>query len=229
MIIAGTGHIGAMQRFCETSTLVWRAIGSTVKSIPPLQLCRSLCREAIDDARTTFLDTPQLGALVAFPNQQGAQLCEFSMTGFQPELKDENTWFVSMGSGQALGDPFLAFMRAVFWHKGPPTLKQGLFGAAWVLRQSIKFAPGLISEPIDIAVLQEDRAEMLNEQAVQYHLDIADQATVYFRGFDPTEIVSTTSSERVEDTLLPTESHPPTISVQGIGPIPPMPEPSFND
>ena len=55
------------------------------------------------------------------------------------------------------------------------------------MRQSIKFAPGFISEPIDIAVLQGDRAEMFEAQRVKYHLDIADQATMYFSGFDPTE------------------------------------------
>ena len=129
MIIAGTGSVGGTQRFCETSQLVWtqiRAGGSDIANMPPLQVCRILCGNAFNDAKSTHLTKPDLGALVAFPNTaSGPQLCEFDSDNFQPELKDAGTWFVSMGSGQGVCDPYLAFMREVFWRDGSPKLKHG--------------------------------------------------------------------------------------------------------
>jgi hypothetical protein len=34
---------------------------------------------------------------------------------FQPEIKRGKLFFVSMGSGQPLADPFLAFVKRVLW------------------------------------------------------------------------------------------------------------------
>lgn len=185
MIIAGAGSVGSMQRFCEVSQVVLESTRGQIAKSPPLKLCRTLSAGAIEDAKATHLRSPELGALVAFPSPRGPQLCEFSQSNFQPELKDKGTWFVSMGSAQQLGDAYLAFMREVFWKNGPPKLTNGLFAAAWVLKQSIKFSPGHVSLPIDIAVLQGERAIMLSSEEVQYHIDIADQATAHFRRFNP--------------------------------------------
>ena len=187
IIIAGTGEVGAKQRFCETAERAWPQIAGQGKS--PLDMCRALAAEGIKDFMSTNMPVGKFGALVGFPNtKKGAQLCEFSVSNFQPELKDSGAWFVSMGSGQQIADSYLAFMREVFWGKNMPTLTHGMFAAAWVMRQSIRVAPGFIAEPIDIAVLQKDKARMLKEEELRYHLDIADAATQHFGTFDPTDL-----------------------------------------
>jgi len=53
--------------------------------------------------------------LVAFPINTDFFLCEFQLSDFQPEFKDKNLWYVSMGSSQPITDTFLAFIRDVFW------------------------------------------------------------------------------------------------------------------
>lgn len=65
--------------------------------------------------------------------------------------------FVSMGSGQALADPFLAFVSRVFWKNETPTVKSAKLGVYWVLDHTIKCAPGGVGEPIKLAVLKKDK------------------------------------------------------------------------
>lgn len=191
VIVAGTGHVGSAQRFREVAELAWmNEIAGKGKS--PVAAAKVFAKYGIADLEETGLQPARkdghhsLGALVAFPSSKGGpQLCEFQTSDFQPELKDAGTWFVSMGSGQLIADSYLAFMRDAFWQDGMPTLKHGMFAAAWVMRQSIRVAPGSVSEPIDIAVLQHDKAHLLERTEIDYHLDVADQATQHFGTFDP--------------------------------------------
>jgi hypothetical protein len=49
----------------------------------------------------------------------------------------------------ALADPFMAFLRGLFWQPMTlPTLVEGTFAAVWTLRQAIDVAPGGIGDPI---------------------------------------------------------------------------------
>jgi Proteasome subunit len=194
LIIAGTGQVGAKQRFCETAEKKWREIAGQGKTA--VEMCRALSEAAQVDFGSTGMEKGTFGALVAFPNTKGGpQLCEFGVAGFQPELKDAGSWFVSMGSGQLIADSYLVFMRDVFWKSGMPLLKQGVFAAAWVMRQSIRVAPGFIREPIDIAVLQGDKAQMIDKDELQLHMSVADQATEYFGRFDPTDLPPNAAGE----------------------------------
>jgi hypothetical protein len=54
-------------------------------------------------------------AIIAFSASNGFNLCEFATKDFQPELKTDQMWFVSMGSGQPILDPFLGLIRKAFF------------------------------------------------------------------------------------------------------------------
>lgn len=60
------------------------------------------------------------------------------------------------GPGGPTADPFLAFIRRVFWRDQQPTLDDGLFAVLWSLQYSIKAQPGGIAEPIQIGILQKE-------------------------------------------------------------------------
>jgi hypothetical protein len=45
--------------------------------------------------------------------------------------------FISMGSGKASADPFLGFLRKVFWPAGLPTLQEGALAAYWTIQHAI--------------------------------------------------------------------------------------------
>ena len=73
---------------------------------------------------------------------------------FQPEIKAEKLFFVSMGSGQMLADPFLAFVSKVLWKNKMPTVEEAKLGVYWVLDHTVKLASGKVGPPIRLATLR---------------------------------------------------------------------------
>ena len=66
--------------------------------------------------------------------------------------------FVSLGSGQVSADPFLAFIRRIFWPVGLPPLLDGKIATIWTLDEVIKHTPGGIGGTVRVSVLQRDGA-----------------------------------------------------------------------
>jgi 20S proteasome alpha/beta subunit len=178
LIIAGTGQMGLGQRFCAVVDRMWPIL--EVADTPPVEVGRSLCQHTVNDFASTRTPAGGLGALVAFPSKGAFHLCEFQVADFQPELKTEKLWYVSMGSGQSLADPYLALIRKVFWSKGPPNVEDGIFAAVWVMHHAIKAAVGFVGPPIDVAILAKDGASMLPTDRVQEHLENVEAADEYF-------------------------------------------------
>jgi hypothetical protein len=65
---------------------------------------------------------------------------------------------VSIGSGQLVADPFLAFIRRIFWPSVPPTLSEGILAVVWALTYTIQSQPGGVGEPIQVATLSKDKS-----------------------------------------------------------------------
>ena len=193
VIVAGTGQVGMKQRLVERVDQLWAVQPGKLECIKagktPIEICNTICSEMVNSFATTKANMGVFGALVAFPHSKsGSQLCEFATTDFQPELKDKGTWFVSMGSGQSLADPYLAFMKHVYWQDGMPKMEHALFAATWVMVMSITVAPGQVALPIDIAVLTDKTARMLSAEQVSVHMEAAKAATEHFGRFDPAKM-----------------------------------------
>ena len=91
--------------------------------------------------------------LVALPICDSPCLFQFNHQA-APEEATTNLPFVAVGLGQPIADPFLAFLRRVFWPGRIPTLAEGIFAVLWTLTHAIATAPGGISEPIQIVNLE---------------------------------------------------------------------------
>ena len=119
-IIAGTGSVGLGQRFehmvhrCLTDPDFIKSDISFIKW-EAVDIGCVLSQVAIQNFKSTGLDTIRYGALVAFPCKDGFALFELSVGDFQPELQTTRSWYVSMGAGKLVADPLLGFMRKVFW------------------------------------------------------------------------------------------------------------------
>jgi 20S proteasome alpha/beta subunit len=150
VIVAGTGEIGLGQRFCALVQRQWD--GKHFKN--DIETCKDLTKLAIDDFSSTHAKMGSYGALVAFPAEKKPVLCEFAVSNFQPEIKTEKIWYVSMGSGQPITDPFLAFIREIFWKDGLPSVNQATFAVTWILDHAIRINAGGVNGPIRIAVLE---------------------------------------------------------------------------
>ena len=185
-IVAGTGSAGHCQRFCNLLKVAYDAKEFREKS--EFDVCRMMTQKAIQDFASTGSQTGQLGALMAFPVKSKFHLAEFDIATLQPEFKTGDRWFVSMGSGQAITDPFLALMRKAFAPDGPPNLQDGLFMAAWALEHVIELNTGGINGPSQIAVLQADRkgdftAKLLDNSEIEEHIESTKAAIKHLRTF----------------------------------------------
>ena len=142
IIIAGTGAIGLNQRFCNLVQTQWSDKQYKGKDI--YTITQDITKTALGDFSKTFI-LPQhphplnvnFGALAAIPCKGGYYLCEFEVGSLQPELKNNHSWYCSMGSAQPITDAFLGFIRSVFWDRGQPTLADGVFCTVWTLQQAI--------------------------------------------------------------------------------------------
>ena len=193
VIVASTGEFGFGQRFTE---IVRRACQNKLfhAGAHPVQVCNELARLGVQDFQHTFVSQLEYGALVAFPMSTQWHLCEFAYGTMQPELKTKALWYVSMGSGQSLIDPFLALMRQTFWHDGAPSCEDAVFVVAWALQHAIQFNTGGINAPARVAILTGNPrgqlcARMLEEDEMGQHLQNVDGAIKYLREY-PTLYVS---------------------------------------
>jgi 20S proteasome alpha/beta subunit len=152
-ILAGTGSVGLGQRFFSELEKIYKR--SDFSSAKPVELCRMLAKECVNNFASTAVSQGQYGALFAFPCHNAPHLCEFETNNLQPELKTDQIWYVSMGSGQLIADPFLGFIRKIFWHQGKPSLQEGILATVWAIQHAIDLNPGGINEPIDVAILEQ--------------------------------------------------------------------------
>lgn len=174
VIVAGTGAVGHGQRFTRIIENAYRE--GLFASPEHIEVGKALSRLAIQDFAFTHSKPGQYGALVGFHKASQPQLCEFAQSDLQPEFKDEGIWYVSMGSGQPITDPFLALMRSIFWVDGLPTIQDATFAVTWALEHAIEVNPGGINGPIRVAVLEQGQeredsfvARILEDGDLQEH------------------------------------------------------------
>lgn len=157
VIVAATGSVGFTQRL---SVQIEKAIkGAVFKNLPVNECTANIANKMLTDLQSSMVQKhPQhgigFGALIAAPIKGEPYLVEFGTMDFQPEIRKDKLFFVSMGSGQLLADPFLAFVKRVLWKDEVPTVDIGKFGVYWVLDHTIRLMPGGVGGPIKLAVLR---------------------------------------------------------------------------
>ena len=111
--------------------------------------------------------------MIALPMQKYCGLFQFDQQ-CAPEEASDGLPFISIGSGQPLADPFLAFIRRIFWRDRLPTKAEGIFAALWTLQHAIDTAPGGIGDPTQIVLIEsesDDRwqaRELLSEELQEH-------------------------------------------------------------
>lgn len=171
LIIAGTGQIGMGQRFCHQVEELWAA--KKFSGRDHFDIAKIITAAARQDYAETGAAQGGYGALVAFPCKTGCHLVEFAVNDLQPEFKTEKIWYVSMGSGQVIIDPFLGLMREVFWTDGPPSVQDAIFATTWALDHAVQVNPGGVNSPVKIATLEKVgpdwRAQILSDDELLEH------------------------------------------------------------
>ena len=120
-------------------------------------------QEAIDNVACSFL--------VALPLNDEPVLLKYDMQAESEEYPLDLP-ILSIGSGQAQADPFLAFIKRVMWYdRAPSTVREGILGVLWTLRHVIKVnaGDGVGGNPT-IAVLRRIEGDWRAETLDEYHL-----------------------------------------------------------
>lgn len=103
-------------------------------------------------------------------------LFHFDHQGAVEQVTDDLP-FVALGSGQIIADPFLAFIRRIFWDDKPPNVEQGLFAAVWAIQHAIETNAGGVGPPIQIVTFTkgkdkvwktQEMPEQSNEERLQF-------------------------------------------------------------
>jgi hypothetical protein len=103
-----------------------------------------------------------------------------------PEAATSDLPFVSVGVGQATADPFLAFIRRVFWREREPNTADGIFAATWTLRHAIDTSPGGVADPIQVMVLEDGKVRELDSKELDEHEQNVELLEEHIRGFEET-------------------------------------------
>ena len=125
-------------------------------------------------------------SLVALPLGKNPCLFQFDQQ-CAPEEATGKLLFVAIGSGQQIADPFLAFVRRIFWPERIPTVEEGVFAALWTLSHAITTNAGGISLPVQIIVLDgalKLKAHELQKEELQEHeeaISYAEKCLANFR------------------------------------------------
>lgn len=91
-------------------------------------------------------------SMVAMDVKGSPCLFTFDFNG-TPERATQKTPFVSMGAGQPIADPFLAFLHRLFWTESQPTLAEGKLAAAWTIDHVCKTNPGGVGGAVQMMIL----------------------------------------------------------------------------
>lgn len=124
--------------------------------------------------------------LVALPINK-----EPSLISYNPACASEEATkdipFVAIGSGQFIADPFLAFIRRIFWNRDAlPNINQGIFAVLWTLSHAIGTSAGGVGDPMQLGVLEKAqhgcKAKVLTDPDLQEHRVAIQEAEDRLRG-----------------------------------------------
>lgn len=198
VIIGVSGPVGLSQRIKGTINDLWNnkilsgkpsyeamtIISKKLREhiIPELEIVTKV-RPAIGNAS---LNSALSQTIVALPLAQNPLLFQFDQQA-APEESTEDLPFVSIGIGQQIADPFLSFIRRIFWPVGYPNINQGIFTIFWTLSHAIAISPSGITEPIFISTLTKEKgswiAKDLSENDLKEHEEAMGFAEAKLRTF----------------------------------------------
>lgn len=129
------------------------------------------------------------------------------------EQVTESLPFVAIGSGEKTADPFLAFLRRVFWSDKLPSIEDGVFAVVWTLEHAILTDTGGVKDPKQIIIYSKDHNKIteLGQGELQEAIETCHQAERYLADFPKTfeeEAEAITKEEVVKIPEPPNTSTP---------------------
>lgn len=192
-VLAVTGPVGLAQRYSEALDAVPEQVFKASAMNVATHISGEFWKHANVEYQRSGLVAQATGsrAPLAHANHSAVvaascggtdRLFQFSET-CAPEEATDGLPYVTMGSGQTNADPFMAFMRRVFFPTTVPPVVDGVFVVNWALIQGGMATPGIGGAP-QIAVLQKSKARLLDPNDLVEHnaaVEDAERALVEWR------------------------------------------------
>lgn len=114
-----------------------------------IELELTIARVASQVAGPNALNAAVTGTLAAVLVDGNLEPClfQFDYQGM-PDQATDDLPFVAIGSGQMIADPFLAFLRRIYWPDRLPKLQEGIFATVWTLQHAILTNAGGVGPPM---------------------------------------------------------------------------------
>jgi 20S proteasome alpha/beta subunit len=211
LVIGSSGFVGLSQRVAGAVAQAWRDRKPGFQGVPAFEVGAALAEvvrqhlvpELLNGAKLrpalgdSSMDSAVCLSLLALPiGENGFSLLQLGADG-APEFTTPELPFIAMGSGSNIADPFLAFLRRVFWpqnEKRLPTVNDGIFTVLWALQHAIETNTGGVADPKQVVVLEKSldacTVRELADGEFQEHLQAiaaAERALADFRKFRPEE------------------------------------------
>ena len=201
IVIGISGPVGLGQLYRDGVERLWKdkKLGFSVSLADVQRLIRSAI---FQDAKIAFEGAGSVASLIgekALHSVVTASLIAIQVGGDSghPELiqsdhvgaseaATNDLPYVSIGSGQQLADPFLAFLRHIFWANHLPKVADGVFAAVWTLDHAIRVNPGGVTDPIQVVVLSGGKkplAKELSQEEIQEHRQNVSEAEDFLKSF----------------------------------------------
>jgi 20S proteasome alpha/beta subunit len=114
------------------------------------------------------------GGLLAAGFKDGLKLVEITPQ-VAVEYMTNDLPFISMGSGKLSADPFLGFLRKVYWPTQLPTIQEGALAAYWTIQHAIEMKVSGVGFSVDVFVIEPKgktfTARKLDEAEVAEHFE----------------------------------------------------------
>lgn len=199
VIIGTSGQVGLGQQFKAATEKVWqdkklvgqKSTGAGKELSKALWECAVIEWQRAAITRGSAPVVAQMGTnfqiAIALPVSGKPCLFQFDRK-CSPEETTEDLPFFAIGSAQKTAETFLAFIREVLWKKNTvPSLADGRFAAFWTLEHCIRISPGGISEPKQIATLENTkkgwRARELSEPEITHHSGMVNEIEKHIEEF----------------------------------------------
>ncbi len=188
VLVTSSGSVGLAQRLEEVARIAWSQ--NSIRKKRAVAIGKNIANRMNQDIASTEASAQYFSALIAYPAAGGElALCELAPApdskNLQPEWKTPNdNWFVTIGGGQFLTDPFIGFLRSTLWNQGAPDLNGGIFTVLWALLHACELSPGGVGEPISMAVLRKDGvATKLTSEDLEPHRELVKDAIRHMADF----------------------------------------------
>ncbi|MFM7631048.1 MAG: hypothetical protein ACKO43_04470 [Alphaproteobacteria bacterium] len=190
LVVGFAGDLGFAQRFRQIAKDVWDDPDrGQIPSDDFHKIIESFSTNGILEflkyVRPTDAIDISSAFVIGFAHAARHHLCMLPYGNFQPIVINENLPFCSLGSGHYLTNPFLSFIKKVFWSGEPClALPVGIFSAVMAMNLAVELNAGGINAPIHIAVLERKNniytCRKLHEDELSTHQENCREALNYF-------------------------------------------------